>query len=136
MWGGTRGAGKGRRRLQERPTFPTVKLFSISKPLKQLLKLQKGERRRRNSACTTSTPLDGKTQLSADIFILALCLHSLQRQGREIPNSGTVHKKSTLGWINLSLEVPIYFLGHEGVWMIGSVFLFSVKAGPCTELSQ
>lgn len=113
-----------------------MKLFSISKPLKRLLKLQKGERRRRNSACTTSTPLDGKTQLSADIFILVLCLHSLQRQGREIPNSGTVRKKSTLGWINPSLEVPIYFLGHKGVWMIGSVFLFSVKAGPCRELSQ
>lgn len=37
---------------------------------------------------------------------------------------------------NPSLEVPIYFLGHEGVWMIGSVSPFSVKAGPCRELSQ
>lgn len=113
-----------------------MKLFSIFKPLERLLKLQKGERSRRNSACTTSTPLDGKTQLSADIFILALCLYSLQSQWREIPNSGTVHKKSTSGWINPSLEVTIYFLGHEGVWMTGSVSPFSVKAGPCRELSQ
>lgn len=53
---GTREAGKGRRRLQERATFPSGKLLSISKPLKGLLKLQKGERRRRNSACTRSSP--------------------------------------------------------------------------------
>lgn len=55
--GRNRRSGKGKKEVPRKGHLALkVKLFNISKPLKRLLKLQKGERRRRNSACTTSSP--------------------------------------------------------------------------------
>lgn len=52
-----------------------------------------------------AAPLDGKSQLThlhpGSVSALAA------KSARRILNSGTLHKKSTLGWINL--EVSIFF---------------------------
>lgn len=61
---------------------------------------------------------------------LAVCTDCGVNEEQFLPhNSPSVHKKSTSGWMNLSLKVSVYFLGHEGVWVISSIFPFDVKAG-------